>query len=193
MDEEKHPFVEPRKGMSFCSKILIALAIIIPTLLLFFAIDIIVALVVTGYGSGSSTSEQSSDVCTSPSCVKLASTVLTNMDPSVDPCDDFYNYSCGGWVARNVVPSGYGSWGVFQELATQNTIFIQKLITSSVDDKVNAIKLTRRLYDSCVDLDGLEKLGAAPLIDIINKTGGWDLVNIRNGMLCSMCMWSDIP
>ena len=176
MDEEKHPFVAPTKNnVSIGCKVLIFVVVLIPTVLFLASVGGIIGVTVTGIGKC-----PSANTCTTPSCVQLASTVLSNMDPSIDPCEDFFNYSCGGWVHKNIVPSGYGSWGVFQELATQNTIYINKLITSSVDESINAIKLTRNLYDSCLDLDGLNKLGASPLIDIINRTGGWELVNIRN-------------
>ena len=180
MDEEKHLFETPAKNkLSTRWKVLIVLAIIVPTVLFFFTLDGLIGVIVAGSLGGCNTD----DTCTTPACVELASTVLSNMNPDIDPCEDFYNYSCGGWVDRNIVPSGYGSWGVFQELAKQNTIYIHKLIISSVDESINAIKLTRNLYDSCLDLDALDKLGASPLIDIINRTGGWELVNINN------CKW----
>ena len=31
----------------------------------------------------------------------LAATVLRNMDTSADPCNDFFQYSCGGWLTSN--------------------------------------------------------------------------------------------
>ena len=45
-------------------------------------------------------------VCMTESCVTLAALVLDNMDRSIDPCDDFYNFTCGGWEATNIVPEG---------------------------------------------------------------------------------------
>lgn len=177
MEEEKHLVDSPKAQIPFRYKLLVAVAIVSLTLLAIGLIAAIIGILV----SDNVFSSTESTTCTTPECVKLAATVLSNMDTSVDPCEDFYNYSCGGWDARNLIPSGYGSWGVFQELAKQNTIFIEKLVTSNVDDSIKAIKLTRTLYDSCVDMDKLDELGAAPLIKLINSTGGWDLVNIKNG------------
>ncbi len=52
------------------------------------------------------TNTTTDDMCTTPSCVKLAATLLSNLNQSVDPCIDFYNFTCGGWDADNIVPPG---------------------------------------------------------------------------------------
>lgn len=45
-------------------------------------------------------------VCLTASCIDLASFARQAMDESVDPCEDFYKFSCGGWEQNNVVPPG---------------------------------------------------------------------------------------
>ena len=46
--------------------------------------------------------------------------MLRGMDETVDPCVDFYKYSCGGWVAANPIPDGKSMWGTFTKLEQQN-------------------------------------------------------------------------
>ena len=41
-----------------------------------------------------------SKICNTPECVKAAYTLIQNMDPSVEPCEDFYQYACGGFEER---------------------------------------------------------------------------------------------
>ena len=176
MDEEKHLFLESkRKSSSTYCKVIIVIAICVPILLFLAAVGGIFFVAFRSGGRGGS-------VCSTPSCVMLAATVLSNMNTTVDPCEDFYNYSCGGWVARNRIPSGHGTWGVFQELNQQNQIYIEKLITGPVDDSIPAIKLSKQLYSSCMDINELDELGATPMLDLLNRTGGWDLVGVHNGM-----------
>ena len=38
------------------------------------------------------------------------------MDLTADPCDDFFRFSCGGWMDNNAIPEGKNKWGRFYEL-----------------------------------------------------------------------------
>ena len=44
--------------------------------------------------------------CLTPSCIRLSSQILASMDASVNPCADFYNFSCGNWVKQHTLPQG---------------------------------------------------------------------------------------
>ena len=39
-------------------------------------------------------------ICNTPGCVKAAYTLIQNMDSSAEPCEDFYQYACGGFHNR---------------------------------------------------------------------------------------------
>ena len=42
--------------------------------------------------------------------------MMEAMNQSVDPCDDFYDFACGRWSAKNIMPSSQASYGTIRKL-----------------------------------------------------------------------------
>src|ERR1035437_723403 len=53
---------------------------------------------------------------------------LTSMDKSIDPCADFYHYSCGGWQKKNPIPPDQTSWSVYGKLYEDNLNFLRGML-----------------------------------------------------------------
>ena len=47
-----------------------------------------------------------SEVCTTRQCAETAAFILQGLNESVDPCEDFYQFSCGNWMRSNNVDPG---------------------------------------------------------------------------------------
>src|SRR6218665_4169421 len=43
-----------------------------------------------------------------------------SMDRKVDPCEDFYQYACGGWIAHNPIPPDPSRLAVYSKMANEN-------------------------------------------------------------------------
>ena len=50
--------------------------------------------------------DSTSDVCLTVECVELSSQISRSMDPSVDPCENFYQFTCKGFTDEAIIPFG---------------------------------------------------------------------------------------
>ena len=50
--------------------------------------------------------DTTSDICLTKDCVELSSQISRSLDPSVDPCENFYQFACNRFVQENIIPAG---------------------------------------------------------------------------------------
>lgn len=120
-----------------------------------------------------------SGVCQSESCVSLASTLLQNMNSSVDPCEDFYQYACGGWVAINPIPDDKSGWSTFGQLAEENQLVLRRILAdllashSLVESRavVGATEKVVAFYSSCLGVEAIDEAGSSPIQDLMSSVG----------------------
>ena len=58
-------------------------------------------------------------------CVKTASQLMEGMDMAADPCDDFFQYACGTWVKRHIIPEDKAGYNTFEKLHEELRIVIK--------------------------------------------------------------------
>ncbi|XP_050978742.1 endothelin-converting enzyme 1 isoform X1 [Labeo rohita] len=115
-------------------------------------------------------------MCLSEPCVSVASAVLGALDRSVNPCQDFYNFACGGWMRKNPLPEGKSRWGPFSNLWEHNMAIMKNLLENTSNKSLSkAEQKAQWYYQACMNESKIEALGAKPLQDLINQTGGWGL------------------
>lgn len=71
-------------------------------------------------------------LCLSEACVTVASQMVEAMDRSADPCQDFYQFSCGGWMRKNPLPDGRSRWSTFNSIWEQNQALLKHLLGEGV-------------------------------------------------------------
>ncbi|XP_077428382.1 endothelin-converting enzyme 1 [Vanacampus margaritifer] len=115
-------------------------------------------------------------VCLTEPCVNVASVVMSALDRSVDPCHDFYNYACGGWMNNNHLPEGKSRWGSFSTLWERNMLVMKQLLeNTTIKGLSQAEEKAQRYYQACMNEAKIEELGAKPLQELITQMGGWAL------------------
>ena len=98
---------------------------------------------------------------------------VTALDKTADPCVDFYQFSCGGWMKNNPIPADQASWGRFNELVERNRLVLRKILEQAAvaaKRSPNEQKIGD-YYASCMDETGINKKGVAvlkPEFDRIN-------------------------
>jgi putative endopeptidase len=108
-----------------------------------------------------------------------------NMDLSVRPGDNFYEYANGNWVRKNPVPSSKTRWGSFDELREESLRRLRVLLD---DAAANAGKNSQSqkigdFYTSGMDSAALDKLGYQPIRADLDRIAG---IKAADGLLIEM-------
>ena len=91
---------------------------------------------------------------------------VTSMDRSVDPCVDFFAYSCGGWIKNNPIPADQSSWDTYSKMQDENLGRLRGILEAAAvpDAKRNAVdQKIGDYYASCTDEKAIDARGAGPL------------------------------
>ncbi|MFZ1131366.1 MAG: M13 family metallopeptidase [Terriglobales bacterium] len=88
------------------------------------------------------------------------------LDKNIDPCNDFYAYACGKWMAQNPVPSDRSSWGRFNELAQRGEFVVRDILEKASGVRPERSASEQKIgdyYATCMDEAAIEKAGTKPL------------------------------
>lgn len=100
----------------------------------------------------------------------------TNLNPSVPPSKDFYEYANGGWLVKNPIPPEFSRYGSFEELAEKNNRDLHQILDDAAANtsaaKGTNLQRVGDLYASAMDSTQAEQLGTTPLAGYMAKIDG---------------------
>ena len=97
---------------------------------------------------------------------------LNSMDRSIDPCVDFFAYSCGGWIKNNPIPPDQSSWDTYSKMQDENLSQLRGILEAAAAPSSGRNAVTQKIgdyYASCIDEKAIEAKGAEPIQPILDQ------------------------
>lgn len=136
------------------------------------------------------TDKNAENVCLTPGCIHSASKALEQMDPEVEPCDDFYNYACGRFLKETIIPDEKVSVNTFSVIGDRLQQQLRSLVSDEISEtEATPFKLAKNLYKLCMNKTRIEEKGIEPLLSILDSLGGWPVLKGDSWDLDSSWSW----
>ncbi|XP_039376865.1 phosphate-regulating neutral endopeptidase PHEX isoform X2 [Mauremys reevesii] len=110
--------------------------------------------------------------CLTSECVEAAASILSKINQSVDPCENFFRFACDGWTSNNPIPEDSSNYGVYPWLRNNVDLKLKALLQKSISKRRDseAVQKAKILYSSCMNENKIEKVDAKPLLSILKHS-----------------------
>jgi putative endopeptidase len=99
---------------------------------------------------------------------------IDNIDKTLDPCVDFYQYACGNWLKSTEIPADRSSWASFTELDERNLATLKDILEKASTGGPNRSAVEQKIgdfYGACMDEKAANEKGLAPLQPELDRIG----------------------
>ncbi len=99
----------------------------------------------------------------------------TSIDPSVDPCTDFYKFACGKFAANHPIPADEGGMGPAYVLYNVNTQWLNGILTKAAAGGAERSPDEQKIgdyYAACMNTALIEKKGLDPIQPLLSEIDG---------------------
>ncbi|XP_014258629.1 neprilysin-4-like [Cimex lectularius] len=118
------------------------------------------------------------NVCYTKECKESATVLAANMNLSADPCTDFFEFACGGWVRANPVPETESKWTALSLIEERVNLQLKEILESPPDMfEPGPVQAAKQYYNACMaEVGNCTKTTALPLLNLLEKYGGWPMI-----------------
>ncbi|XP_037025005.1 neprilysin-2-like [Bradysia coprophila] len=121
--------------------------------------------------------EQTNNVCTTDTCTTEANRILNSLDTNIDPCGNFHDFACGNYIRDTVLAEGKPKEWAFSQGQDEIDGQMQSTLREEIrPEELKAFKLAKEFTKMCLDETTLNEKGIAPIRDMLEKYGGWPVV-----------------
>ncbi|GAB1605929.1 neprilysin-1-like [Argonauta hians] len=123
--------------------------------------------------------DEKEEICLTPRCTVASARLIRSIDTSVNPCDNFFDYTCGQWVKRHAIPNDLSSIDTFSVLRDEVENTLRELLETSISSSdVRAIRKAKILYKSCMNETLIEERSLQEFEKVlVGELGDWPVRN----------------
>jgi endothelin-converting enzyme/putative endopeptidase len=94
------------------------------------------------------------------------------MDTTADPCVNFFQYSCGGYLKQTPIPADESSYGQFDELNDQNQLVLKAILEKAAAGSAGRTANEQKIgdyYATCMNVEAVDSTGLKPLQPLLDR------------------------
>src|SRR6201996_3821800 len=94
------------------------------------------------------------------------------MDTTADPCVNFFQYSCGGYLKTTPIPADESSYGQFDQLNDQNQLVLKAILEKAAAGGAERSSNEQKIgdyYATCMNVEAVDKAGFTPLQQLLDR------------------------
>ncbi|XP_044265964.1 neprilysin-2-like [Tribolium madens] len=115
--------------------------------------------------------------CMTQNCIKSTSQIIDFIDPTVNPCDNFYDFVCGNFLNKPKVSNEITPLSTLEAITLQQ---LNSLITEAIDGTLpKSWALQRKYYKMCMNTSAIEENNSETFLEMLKYLGDWPLLHGR--------------